>query len=716
MSRFTAWADGCPENFAHKQRLLAAELARLDGQPERAATLYAESARLAHASGFVQDQALAHELAARFYRQRGFEVFADAHLSEAILCYRRWGADAKVAALERLRPGPVASRSPFGSTATLVSRAEQLDMISVARASQALSREVVLDRLLRTLMEKVLAQGGAETAYLLLRDDDERRRDEVALADSLSIQAEAALEPGGTRVATRQGTPAMSSAQLPATVLAAVCQSGQTLALEDAVESPFARDDYIARNQPRSVLCLPIVRQAEVVGLLYLENNAVVGAFTPERLSALELLAAQTAISLENVRLLEQERAARQAAEQAEQRSTLLAEGTTRLAESLDYQTTLTSAVRLGVRVADFCIIDMADQGGRLSHAAAAHARPDKEDLLRELDRRGSAELRDGDELEAIVRAGAVKVHLDEGPGGVEAALRLPQPQVLRALEAKSCVRLPLLARGRAFGAITFGAATRRFDDGDVCLLAELARRVAMAIDNAQLYRDSQEAVRLRDEFLTLASHELNTPTAALALSLQDMLSEASPLSADVVKMARLAERQGRRLTRLVRDLLDVTWIRRGVISLEREDVDLGALVREAVESFREQLARARCEVALDCPERIVGRWDPLRLMQVVTNLLSNAVKFGAGRLVVLRVSRVGDLARITVADQGIGIDPGQQERIFERFARGVTPEHYAGLGLGLYVCRRILEAHGGSIRVHSQPGHGATFTVDLPA
>jgi signal transduction histidine kinase len=339
-------------------------------------------------------------------------------------------------------------------------------------------------------------------------------------------------------------------------------------------------------------------------------------------------------------------------------------------------------AARLALRVADFSVIDLVDERGGLFQAAAAHAQPEKEALLAE-------------------RGGR----------------RSPGVQHLPDLEAKGYVRLPLMARGRALGEITFGSETRQLDENDRLLLAELGRRAAMAIDNAQLYRESREAVRLRDEFLALASHELNTPTAALTLSLATMLSSPPETigSERLLKLAQLAERQVHRLTRLIRDLLDVTWFERGSIALEREEVDLGPLVSEAVEAFHEQIARSGCDVSIDCRERIVGRWDPLRIGQVITNLLSNAIKFGAGREVVLRASRAGDVARLSVTDHGIGIEPSQQERIFDRFARAVPLEHFGGLGLGLYISRRILETHGGSISVQSQPNQGSTFTVELP-
>jgi signal transduction histidine kinase len=239
-----------------------------------------------------------------------------------------------------------------------------------------------------------------------------------------------------------------------------------------------------------------------------------------------------------------------------------------------------------------------------------------------------------------------------------------------------------------------------------------------MAIDNAQLYEERQEAVRLRDEFMVVASHELNTPAAALMLSLRGlhMSIRRKPIEERVVdEVADIAERQGVRLTRLIGELLDATSFECGGVALDPRMVDLAALVKGGVARAAGDLERAGCAVSVEAPESIAGLWDRERIEQVLASLLSNAAKFGAGKPIEIHVEGGRDRARFSVVDHGIGIDPAQQARIFDRFARGVSAEHYGGLGLGLYICRHIVEAHCGSIVVESRPGHGATFTVELP-
>ena len=237
--------------------------------------------------------------------------------------------------------------------------------------------------------------------------------------------------------------------------------------------------------------------------------------------------------------------------------------------------------------------------------------------------------------------------------------------------------------------------------------------------ERARLYRQAREEVRQRDEFLSIASHELRSPLAALQLQLQMLhrlaAREPAPQSRAVLDKVEALERQTRRLTALVNELLDVSRLRVGRLELRLEDLDLAELARDSIRQVEDELDRSGSRIALRAEAPATGCWDRVRLEQVVTNLLVNAVKFGEGRPIAVTVQVEADLARLAVADQGIGIPPEQQERIFGRFERAASPEHYAGFGLGLYIAREIVEAHGGRIQLDSTPGLGSTFTVELP-
>jgi signal transduction histidine kinase len=275
---------------------------------------------------------------------------------------------------------------------------------------------------------------------------------------------------------------------------------------------------------------------------------------------------------------------------------------------------------------------------------------------------------------------------------------------------------LPLRVSGQKLGAMTLVWADDRRSYGaeEVELAEELGRRAALAIDNARLYREARQAIQQRDEFLSVASHELNTPLTALTLGVHALRSAlGEKVDAQLGPMLDLTERQCRRLRRLIQDLFDVARLERGPLPLSLTDVDLNALVREAAAGFA--LTRSGSTLSIVTPGPLRGRWDSLRLEQVVLNLLSNAVKFGAGKPIELRLERAGDRAILSVIDAGIGIDPAVQDRIFGRFARAVSSEYYGGMGLGLYISRQLVQQQGGTLTVSSTPGQGSTFVVSLP-
>ncbi|HEX8697439.1 MAG TPA: HAMP domain-containing sensor histidine kinase [Myxococcaceae bacterium] len=230
----------------------------------------------------------------------------------------------------------------------------------------------------------------------------------------------------------------------------------------------------------------------------------------------------------------------------------------------------------------------------------------------------------------------------------------------------------------------------------------------------------AEAAVATRDEFLSVASHELKTPLTPLSLKLQVLQRELEAQSAGGSLARSLghvetAQRQVEKLMNLVDDLLDVSRIGAGQLEMHSQRVDVAALVREVVERLLPQATRARCSLELEAPSSLMGWVDPLRFEQVLDNLLSNALKYGAGKPVRVRLEALGERLRLTVRDEGIGIAPEALERIFHRFERAVSERHYGGLGLGLYISQRIIEASGGTVAVDSVVGQGATFTVELP-
>lgn len=226
----------------------------------------------------------------------------------------------------------------------------------------------------------------------------------------------------------------------------------------------------------------------------------------------------------------------------------------------------------------------------------------------------------------------------------------------------------------------------------------------------------AEESIRVRDEFLIVASHELRTPVTALQLQLQSLslrLGSMEPVTAQkVVRVARSVER----LNDLVESLLDASQLTSGHVALQHEVFDADVALGEFIDELREAATKAGCSLELLCEPRISVRWDRIRIGQVITNLVANALKYGSAKPIVVRLSRDGDtLVRIEVEDRGPGVPQSDLSRIFERFERASSLRHHGGLGLGLYVAREIVEAHGGSITARNNPQGGACFIVSLP-
>jgi signal transduction histidine kinase/FixJ family two-component response regulator len=402
-------------------------------------------------------------------------------------------------------------------------------------------------------------------------------------------------------------------------------------------------------------------------------------------------------------------------------RSAFLAQASRTLAASLDYEKTVAEASRIALpEVADWCLLVLAEERPRRLRAELRHQDATLEAEGRACLATHPLEGRHAGGLAPVLRTGVpgwltLEDLVASVQGGGDEAL-------VRRLGFASGLCVPLSSRGTTSGALILvrAAPERRFREDDLAFAQELASRLAMAFDSARLYRQAQEAVRARDEFLSVASHELNTPLATLTLQLDEAFAgdgagaiTVSP--ADRAAMIGRGRRQLSRLARLVDGLLDISRLIGKRLELERSSVDLGATARDVIDQLASEISRAGCTLQLQAEEGVVGNWDPLRVAQVITNLISNACKYGAGKPIEVKVEAAGRQARLSVTDHGIGISTGDMDRIFEIFERAVSARHYGGLGLGLYITRQVVEAHGGTIDVRSEQGKGSTFVVHLP-
>ena len=230
-----------------------------------------------------------------------------------------------------------------------------------------------------------------------------------------------------------------------------------------------------------------------------------------------------------------------------------------------------------------------------------------------------------------------------------------------------------------------------------------------------------RKALAARDEFLSIASHELNTPLTPLKLQLQSLSRalekrDLAALPPDRIKrIVSIFDQQVDKISRLVSDLLDVSRISSGQLDLKREMTDLAQVVRSVVTQYTPQLSGAKCSVQLDLKENVTGDWDASRIGQIVTNLVLNAAKYAPEKPITISVSANGQSAELLVEDQGPGISKEDVKKIFRRFERIGASTNLAGLGLGLYICKQVAEAHGGDIQVESTLGRGTKFSVVLP-
>ena len=285
------WAEHCPENFENRAALVRGEIARIEGCEFEAMRLYEQALRSARANGFIHNEAIAYEVAARFYAAHGFDKIADAYLREARYGYLRWEADGKVRQLDQLYPQLGEEKAVAGPTTTIGAPVEHLDLGTVIKVSEAVSGEIVPEKLLDTLMRTALEHAGAERGLLILAQGDEYR-----------IAAEATISSDTVTVGLRQAS--VTAAEMPESIFHYVVRTKESVLLHDASSAnQFSADEYIHQHRARSVLCMPLLKQTRLIGVLYLENNLALHVFTHARMAVLKLVASEAAISLENTRL-----------------------------------------------------------------------------------------------------------------------------------------------------------------------------------------------------------------------------------------------------------------------------------------------------------------------------------------------------------------------------------------------------------------------------
>ena len=647
------WAANCPENFENRAALVGAEIARIEGREFDAGRLYEKAIRSARKNGFVHNEGIAHELAAQFYLSFDLPTAGHAHLERARNCYAQWEATGKVRQLEERYP-QLCARTEHGAAAPAEGEA-RLDLLSVAKASQAISGSIVLDELIDTLLRLVLENAAAQTGCLLLPRDDE-----------LVLVAEARVEQQAVQVYRHDGQP-LPQAHLPLAILQYVRRSHEpVLLMEATAPHPFSNDPYFSQRHPQSVLCLPILRQSALVGILYLENRLVTHAFTSDRVQVLELLATQAAISLDNARL---------------------------------YADVRDSHARIQ-RLVESNIIGIVfwDLSGSITDANEAFLEMvgySRKDLL------------SGEVNWERMTLPEYKA-LDERKVGEVSTTRTCTPYE-KEFRRKDGSRVPVLV-----GAVLFDDSP---DHGVAFVLDLTERKQAEAEREAR--HAAEAANRAKSTFLANMSHELRTPLNGI-LGYAQILERTSTLGERELAGVNVIKKSGEHLLTLINDILDLAKIEAGKMELYPVELPLVRFVQAITEIIDVNAAQKGLELACDLapglPQSI--RADEKRLRQILLNLLSNAVKFTERGRVTLRV-RFTPPAWLCfeVQDTGIGITAEQLKSIFEPFEQaGDMQRRLAGTGLGLTISRQYVRLMGGDVQVESQVGQGSTFRFEIQA
>ncbi|WP_249793963.1 trifunctional serine/threonine-protein kinase/ATP-binding protein/sensor histidine kinase, partial [Bradyrhizobium cenepequi] len=606
------WAEVNPETFEDRAALVGAEIARIEGRVLDAQELYDKAIREAHKHGFVHNQAIANEIAGRFYAERGYEKIAATYLRAARACYLRWGADGKVRQLEELYPHLKVDKS-IPDKATIATPIEQLDLATVIRVSEAVSGEIVFEKLINTLMRSAIEHAGADRGLLIL-----------PRGDKYQVEAEATTSSDKVNVVLKQAR--VTAADLPKSVFHYVLRTKESVLLHDASsQNSFSADGYIRDHRSRSVLCLPVLKQTRLIGMLYLENNLTTAAFTPARMAVLTLLASQAAISIENASLYRE-----------------LAEREARIRRLVD-------ANIIGIFVWDL--------DGRIIDANEAFLRIvgyGRDDLV-------SGRLRWRDLTPTEWR------DADDRRVAELEATGTTQPYE-KEYFLKSGGRVPVLV-----GAATFGG---RHDQGVAFVvdLTERKRAEEEIRESERRYSEVQMELVHANRVATMGqlsasiAHEVMQPIAATVTNAQAalrFLNAQRPNLEEVRQALGAAVKDGNRTI----DVIDGIRALNKKAPPRKDDLEINEAVLEVIALTRAEVLKKGISVRTQLAESLpLIRADRVQLQQVILNLIVNAIQAmsgvgeGARELLISTRKAEPNGVLVGVRDSGPGLAPAELE------------------------------------------------------
>jgi PAS domain S-box-containing protein len=695
------WAVHSPDNYQHQYVLVCAEMARISNQPWEALTLYEQAILFARASEVLVHEALANELAAKFYFARQLDKIGMVYLKEAYRLYQVWEAKSKIKYLEERYPWflkPVASYTTSLFTTSLSlplntmmatsyykgssTMTPILDLASVLKASQALAGEIVLEKLLKNMMAIVLENAGAERGCLLLPQQED-----------WLIEAEIQVDSG--EVPVLQAIPLERYPQIATTIIRYVARSQKVVVLNNAtVEGLFTRDPYILTKRPLSVLGVPLKNQGRLTGILYLENNLTTGAFTADRLEILNFLSSQIAVSIENAKLYaelhERERTVKQFLE----------------------------AMPVGVAVhhPDGTLYYVNKKGTQLfGKGMVPNASPEELIETYQLCLAGTQQPYPSDRAPVVLALQGQTVSVDD--------IEIHQPAKIVPAEAWGT---PVFdEQGQiTYAIVAFQDITERkqAEADKLRLVQEQEAKNAALRYSHEIEAKNTELVRLnqeKNEFLGIAAHDLKNPLSAI-LGLADLITMDFDglLKEEVIDYANGIAISAKQMFDLIVNLLDVNQIESGKFKISLQPTDLFLTVQPILKGYQERATAKQIQLHYPPPtEPYLALIDPNITRQVLDNLISNAIKYSPpGKTVYVRLLQTGAMVRCEIQDEGPGLTEKDQQKLFGKFAR-LTAQPTGGehsTGLGLFIVKKLVTAMNGKVWCESEVGKGATFVVEF--
>ena len=658
--RITAWAENCPENFANRAALLGAEIARLNGRELDAEHLYEDAIRSARRSGFVHNEAIANELAARFYMARGLKKISDTYLRDARDCYVRWGADGKVRQLDRSHPYLRSPARPAATGMTFDAPVEQLDIGAMFKASQALSGEIVLGALIETLMRIAIEHAGAERGILILFRNSKAR-----------MAAEAVTKQGKVEVALHEKI--VSHHDVPKFALDYVVRTRASLIMDDATASNLFSDDaYVRERRPKSVLCVPVIKQTKLIGALYLENNLTPNAFTPQRIAVLEFLASQAAISLENAYLYAD----------LVRSEAFLSEGQ-RISHTGSWSWTLSTGKVVWSE----------------EHSRIFGHDPEKEGPL-------NFDLFLG------------RLHPEDHTFVQQAVDIAIRDRTGFACDFRIVLPDGLLKHVRGVGRPIVKESGEIHEYIGTTIDVSEQKRNENALRDAQADLVHVARLTTMGELVASIAHEVNQPLMAIVTNAETCLRWLGREQPDIGEARNAAERIVRNGHRAGEVIRSIRALARKSPS-EMAEIDINGVIENILGLMRVELTRHDVSVEAELSNglaTIMG--NRVQLQQVMMNLIMNGIEAMSDLERQRRVLHVntrldGDgSVLVAVEDSGMGLDPANGDRLFDP----LFTTKREGLGMGLSISRSIVEAHGGRLWALPRLPHGAIFQFTLPA